>query len=82
MLLDIFDPKAPPKAIGIDLGTTHSIVAHVQDARPQALISCDGTPLLPSVVHFGDHGNVESVRLVLGHLNGSSACIGFDRPYH
>ncbi len=58
MLLDIFDPKAPPKAIGIDLGTTHSIVAHVQDGRPQALISCDGTPLLPSVVHFGDHGNV------------------------
>jgi len=58
MLLDIFDPKAPPKAIGIDLGTTHSIVAHVVDGRPQALVSCDGTPLLPSVVHFGDHGNV------------------------
>ena len=58
MLLDIFDPKAPPKPIGIDLGTTHSIVAHVQDGRPRALVSCDGSPLLPSVVHFGDHGNV------------------------
>ena len=58
MLLDIFDPKAPPKPIGIDLGTTHSIVAHVIDERPVALTTCDGTPLLPSVVHFGDHGHV------------------------
>ena len=31
MQLDIFDPKAPPQPIGIDLGTTHSIVAHVID---------------------------------------------------
>jgi molecular chaperone HscA len=58
MLLDIFDPKAPPKAIGIDLGTTHSVVAHVREGRPVALSSCDGGPLLPSVVHYGDHGQV------------------------
>ncbi len=58
VLLDIFDPKAPPKAIGIDLGTTHSIVARVKDERPQALTTCDGTPLLPSVVYYGDHGSV------------------------
>jgi molecular chaperone HscA len=58
VLLDIFDPKAPPVPIGIDLGTTNSIVAHVRDERPFALTTCDGTPLLPSVVYFGDHGNV------------------------
>ncbi len=58
MLLDIFDPKAPPRAIGIDLGTTHSIVSAVSDERPYALVTCDGTPLLPSVVHYGDHGVV------------------------
>jgi len=58
MLLDIFDPKAPPKPIGIDLGTTNSIVAHVRDGRPVALTTCDGTPLLPSVVYYGDHGAV------------------------
>jgi molecular chaperone HscA len=58
MLLDIFDPKAPPKPIGIDLGTTHSIVAHVRDGRPAALTTCDGTPLLPSIVYYGDHGAV------------------------
>jgi molecular chaperone HscA len=58
MLLDIFDPKAPPQAIGIDLGTTNSIVAHVRDGRPVPLTTCDGTPLLPSVVHYGGEGSV------------------------
>jgi molecular chaperone HscA len=58
VLLDIFDPKAPPKPIGIDLGTTNSIVAYVRDERPFPITTCDATPLLPSVVHFGDHGNV------------------------
>ena len=58
MLLDIYDPLAPPKPIGIDLGTTHSIVAYVPDERPVALTTCDGTPLLPSVVYYGTHDHV------------------------
>ena len=58
MLLDIYDPLAPPKPIGIDLGTTHSIVAYVPDERPVALVTCDGTPLLPSVVYYGAHDHV------------------------
>lgn len=57
-LFDIFDPKAPPKPIGIDLGTTHSIVASLRDGRPYALTTCDGTGLLPSVVYYGRGGNV------------------------
>lgn len=56
VLLDIFDPKAPPKPIGIDLGTTNSIVACLQDDRPVALTSCDGSALLPSVVYYPLHG--------------------------
>lgn len=58
MLLDIYDPKAPPTPIGIDLGTTNSVVAYVRDESPMALVNCDGTELLPSVVHFGRHGEV------------------------
>ena len=58
MLLDIFDPKAPPQAIGIDLGTTNSIVAHVRDGRAVPLTTCDGTALLPSVVYYGAEGSV------------------------
>jgi molecular chaperone HscA len=58
MLLDIFDPKAAPRPIGIDLGTTNSIVAYVRDDAPVALTTCDGGPLLPSVVHYGANGAV------------------------
>ncbi len=57
MLLDIFDPKAKPRAIGIDLGTTHSVVAVLQDGAPRALTSCDGVPLLPSVVYYPEFGH-------------------------
>ncbi|MEO6600015.1 MAG: Fe-S protein assembly chaperone HscA [Polyangiaceae bacterium] len=67
MLLDIFDPKAPPQAIGIDLGTTNSIVAHVRDGRPVPLTTCDGTPLLPSVVHYGVEGSVQVGRSALAY---------------
>jgi molecular chaperone HscA len=66
MLLDIYDPKAPPTPIGIDLGTTNSIVAYVSDGRPTALTTCDGAPLLPSVVHYGAEGGVVVGRAALG----------------
>jgi len=56
MLLDIFDPKAPPTPIGIDLGTTNSIVAYAQDGAPRALVTCDGGALLPSAVYYPKGG--------------------------
>jgi molecular chaperone HscA len=57
-LLDIFDPKAAPVPVGIDLGTTNSIIASVRDGRPHALTTCDGAPLLPSVVYYAKNGPV------------------------
>ena len=45
-LLEIFDPKAPPKAIGIDLGTTNSLVAYVKNDRPTTVLDCDQVALL------------------------------------
>ncbi len=57
-LLQIFDPKARPAPIGIDLGTTHSLVAHVIDGRPFCITDCNLTPLVPSVVHYLEHGGV------------------------
>jgi molecular chaperone HscA len=56
--MEIFDPKAPPKAIGIDLGTTNSLVAYVKNERPVTVKDCDQAALLPSVVHYGDTGEV------------------------
>ena len=51
-LFEIFDPKAAPRPIGIDLGTTNSLVAYVRDGRPVAVADCDGEVLLPSVVSY------------------------------
>ena len=57
-LLEIFDPKAPPKPIGIDLGTTHSLVAYVLNERPVVIADCDQEVLVPSVVAYGEAGEV------------------------
>src|SRR5262245_2825171 len=57
-LLEIFDPKAPPKPIGIDLGTTNSLVACARDERPSAIADCDQEVLVPSVVHYAENGAV------------------------
>ena len=40
--------------VGIDLGTTHSLVAIVKDGQPQVLASPSGQHLVPSVVSFVD----------------------------
>ena len=60
MLLQISEPgaSAPAKArqiaVGIDLGTTHSLVATVEDEGPTVLKDAQGRVLLPSVVHYAD----------------------------
>ena len=44
------------KAVGIDLGTTNSIIAVVENGTARALNTEYGTPLLPSVVRYGKDG--------------------------
>jgi molecular chaperone HscA len=51
-LLEIFDPKARPRPIGIDLGTTNSLVAYVKNERPVVISDCNQATLLPSVVSY------------------------------
>ncbi len=58
MLLQISEPNQSPKphehryGIGIDLGTTHSLVATVQSGSPKVM-AIDGKTLMPSVVYYG-----------------------------
>ncbi len=53
-LLQIFDPSSGPRPIGIDLGTTNSLVAYVSSlGEPLAISDCDNEILVPSVVHYG-----------------------------
>src|SRR5262245_46227514 len=44
--------KEQPLAVGIDLGTTNSLVAHVKDGHPVVIPGPDGKTLVPSTVSF------------------------------
>ncbi|MGB5279259.1 MAG: Hsp70 family protein, partial [Gammaproteobacteria bacterium] len=61
-LLQIAEPgqsSAPHQhrlAVGIDLGTTNSLVATVRSSEAQTLPDENGEHLLPSIVHYNDDG--------------------------
>jgi molecular chaperone DnaK len=44
------------KIIGIDLGTTNSVVAVVEGGDPTVITTAEGSRLLPSVVAFNKNG--------------------------
>ncbi|MFY9994680.1 MAG: Fe-S protein assembly chaperone HscA [Leclercia sp.] len=62
-LLQISEPglsAAPHQrrlAVGIDLGTTNSLVATVRSGQAETLADADGQHLLPSVVHYQPQGH-------------------------
>jgi molecular chaperone DnaK len=47
-----------PRIVGIDLGTTNSLVAIVENGSPRVIPGPDGSNLVPSVVYFDQGGNV------------------------
>jgi len=63
-LLQISEPGASPAphqrrlAVGIDLGTTHSLVAAVRSGSPEILRDASGAALLPSAVRYLADGSV------------------------
>jgi len=64
-LLQISEPGMSPEphkarlAVGIDLGTTNSLVATVRSGVPTVLPDAQGRPLLPSVVRYLNSGKIE-----------------------
>ena len=64
-LLHIAEPGQSPlphqvkRAVGIDLGTTNSLVATVRSGMSVVLNDVQGRPLLPSVVAYAADGSVE-----------------------
>jgi len=54
-------PRAPTRrkrAVGIDLGTTNSLVATAREGQAETLPDAAGHHLLPSVVHYGADGTI------------------------
>jgi molecular chaperone HscA len=49
-------PHARKRAIGIDLGTTNSLVATVRHGLAVVLPDDEGRPLVPSIVRYGEDG--------------------------
>jgi len=47
-----------PRIVGIDLGTTNSLVAIVEDGKPRVIPGPDGSDLVPSIVYFEEDGSV------------------------
>ncbi len=64
-LLQISEPGASPDphrrklAVGIDLGTTHSLVATVRSGSAEIITDDAGRALLPSIVRYFGDGRVE-----------------------
>lgn len=51
------------RAVGIDLGTTYTVVAVIEEGRPRVISNAEGQRLTPSVVAFNREG-----RAVVGQL--------------
>ena len=64
-LLQIAEPGESPLphqtryAIGIDLGTTNSLVASVRSGMAHVMNDAEGRALVPSVVRYMDSGTVQ-----------------------
>lgn len=63
-LLQISEPGMAPaphmrkRAAGIDLGTTHSLIATVRSGTPVTLAGVDGNIIMPSAVRYAADGSV------------------------
>ena len=71
--LQISEPGESPEphtrrlAVGIDLGTTNSLVATIRNAVPECLPDVDGHTMLPSAVHYGEGHELTVGALALAH---------------
>jgi molecular chaperone HscA len=72
-LFQISEPGQSPEphqqrlAVGIDLGTTNSLVATVRSGAATVLPDAQGRPLLPSIVRFLPDGKVEAGHAAQAH---------------
>lgn len=86
-LLQIAEPGQSPlphqvkRAVGIDLGTTNSLVATVRGGRSAVLASAEGEFMLPSVVNYSQAGTprVGSAALALASDHPADTLVSIKR---
>jgi len=54
--IDFGNEQKPHRVVGIDLGTTNSLVAFMDLTAPKVIPGADGDPIVPSVVSVPEHG--------------------------
>ena len=71
------------KIIGIDLGTTNSVVAVMEGAAPKVLVNSSGSRLTPSVIGFTDKGE-RLVGQIARHqqVTNPENTVFFDQTFH
>ena len=82
-----------PKAVGIDLGTTNSVVSVLEGGEPTVIPNAEGARTTPSVVGFSKSGEVlvgevakrqaitnpdRTIRSVKRHMGESSWNVNID----
>src|SRR6202142_865778 len=63
------------RAVGIDLGTTNSVVAVLEGGEPTVIANAEGSRTTPSVVAFAKNGEV-----LVGEVAKRQAVTNLDRP--
>lgn len=61
------DPHTRRLAVGVDLGTTNSLVATLRNAIPECLPDDAGRTMLPSAVRYAEDGAIEVGHAALAH---------------
>lgn len=81
-LIQIYEPGETPlphadaQAVGIDLGTTHSVVAIASGGKAEAMHDKEGDAIIPSVVHYGDAYNTVGADARAALADGEANVIG------
>lgn len=57
-----------PRVVGIDLGTTNSLVAFMKNGQPRVIAGADGDPIVPSIVYFAPDGEIQVGKDARAHL--------------
>ena len=52
------------RAIGIDLGTTNSVVAFLENDKPEVIVNAEGAKTTPSIVHYSS----ENSEIIVGEM--------------